>query len=168
MIKLPNGWIKFRQGSQMGIKDSNGNIIVDCIYDEIGSFRGRLIGFYKGVFQKLNARFEYHMPISCMCINNDDARANYDIKGVKMLETLKKTATLDKIYHDKQINNISFAKNIIYISTISEKKKNIKINHVDQDCDFRLNEIVTVAIDTIKGNKIFVSTMMVAKHTSHI
>lgn len=158
MIKLPNGWIKFRQGSQMGIKDSNGNIIVDCIYDEIGSFRGRLIGFYKGVFQKLNARFEYHMPISCMCINNDDARANYDIKGVKMLETLKKTATLDKIYHDKQINNISFAKNIIYISTISEKKKNIKINHVDQDCDFRLNEIVTVAIDTIKGNKIFVST----------
>lgn len=157
-ITLQNGWIKFRQGQQWGISDSEGNIVVDCIYDEIGSFRGRLIGFYKGKFQKLKAQFEYRMKISCNCINNNGNRANYEVNGVKMLETLKQTAIIGMTYSNKQINNISFTKSILFVSTISDKTFAEKIDHIDRDIDFQLGEVVNVTIDHIKLKKIFLKT----------
>lgn len=157
-ITLQNGWIKFRQGDQWGISDSKGNIKVDCIYDEIGSFRGRLIGFNRGDFSRLSTRFEYRMKIRCKCVNNHGNRAHYEINGVKMEEATKQTANISEIYDSKQINNISYLTNTIYVSTISEKKLKAKIGHVDQDSDFRVGEVVNVTINKSKGKKIYVIT----------
>lgn len=157
-VKLPNGWVKFRQGDQWGIKDSNDKVIVECIYDEIGSFRGRLIGFYKGNYQKLNARFEYRMTIKCQCINNIDNRARYSINGVQLIENQKETAIEGNLYTDKFINNISFSTNVIYVSNINQKKINEKINHVDQDTDFYNGEIISGTIEKVNGKKYFVRT----------
>lgn len=158
-IKLPNGWTKFRQGKQWGIADGKGNILVNCIYDEIGSFRGRLVGFFEGKFPaKLTLRYEYRMRIACRCVNNDGNRANYDINGVKLLESSKENAVPGNIYNDMVIRNMSFSKKVIFVSKLSPKKFTVKLEHIDQELDFKLGEIVRVTIKKIKGKKFYVRT----------
>lgn len=75
-----------------------------------------------------------------------------------MEEATKQTANISEIYDSKQINNISYLTNTIYVSTISEKKLKAKIGHVDQDSDFRVGEVVNVTINKSKGKKIYVIT----------
>ena len=158
-INLPNGWVKFRQGKQWGIADSQGNILVNCVYDEIGSFRGRLVGFIGGRFpSKLSRRYEYRMNICCQCVSNNNNRAHYDINGVELLEFSKKTATKGNLYPDMFINNISYTKKVIFVSKLSKKKLAAKLDHIDQDSDFLWGETVRVTIDRIKGNKFYVIT----------
>lgn len=156
-ILLPNGWYKFRQGNLWGITDTNGEIIVKCIYDEIGSFRGRLIGFINGEFSKLAPRYEYRMTMSCKCDRIVNERALYDINGVKLLDANKSDANIEIIYSNMFITNIVYSKHALFVTKISERNKNTKIGHVDKKNDFELGEVITVNIDKVKGKKIYVT-----------
>lgn len=96
--------------------------------------------------------------IVCRCVNNDGNRANYDINGVKLLESSKENAVPGNIYNDMVIRNMSFSKKVIFVSKLSPKKFTDKLEHIDQESDFKLGEIVRVTIEKIKGKKIYVRT----------
>lgn len=155
-IILQNDWIKYKRGNKWGIKDKNGTEIVACAYDEIGSFRSRLIGIRKGSFQKLVPRFEYRMKIQCVCSDNDNGRGVYDINGITLLNFSKKPSIIGQTYTNKYISNISFSKNIIYINDLSTNNENKKFNHIDNDSDFVINEILNGTIQKIISKKYYV------------
>ena len=151
-IPLQNGWIKFRQAEKWGIREKNGNIIVECVYDEIGSFRSRLIGIRNGSFQKLVPRFDYRLKMHCRCSNNINNRAVYNINGLVLKETMKISGIIGSLYVNKKISNIDFIKNVIYINDLTEKKVNVKFDHIDNDYDFIKDVVLTGKIIQVVKN----------------
>ena len=156
IIKLHNGWTKFRFGTKWGILGENKNVIVEPVYDEIGSFRCRLIGVRNGSFQKLVPRYEYRLKMHCKCTDNVGNRAVYDMNGLLLKETSLKLQTIGKVFNNKVISNITFKTNTIYINDVSPKKENEKFPHVDNDYDFTMGEILTGVIMKKVVKKIFV------------
>ena len=154
--ELHNGWIKFRFGTKWGIMDEKKEIIVEPVYDEIGSFRCRLIGIRNGSFQKLVPRYEYRLKMHCTCTDNIGNRAVYDMNGLLLKETSLKLQTKGQVYKNKVISNISFKTNTIYINDVSTKKEKEKFPHVDNDYDFAMGEILTGVILKKVMKKIFV------------
>lgn len=152
-LPLQNGWVKFRQSEKWGIRDKDGSIIVECVYDEIGSFRNRLIGIRNGSFQKLTPRFDYRIRMHCKCSNNIDNRAIYNINGLVMKEATKIPGIIGSLYFNKRISNIDFSKNAIYVSDLTEKSANKKFDHVDNDYDFATGETLIGTISRVSKNK---------------
>lgn len=62
-IQLQNTLAKTLKAGKWGIEDKNGNEIVTHVYDEIGSFRRRLIGIINNRIVKLDAYYDYPIPM---------------------------------------------------------------------------------------------------------
>lgn len=63
VIKLHEGYKKIKLGGKWGILNPEGQVIVDYLYDEISTFRGRLVGIINGRLIKLNAYYPYKLPM---------------------------------------------------------------------------------------------------------
>lgn len=83
-IKLPEGYVKFKENGKWGIKNKNGKIIVENIYDEIGSYKSRFIGFVDGEVQilKQSSQFFYNVPIWGKYLYTSKKRDVFEIAGV--------------------------------------------------------------------------------------
>ena len=155
-IKMHNGWTKFRFGKKWGIWDEEKIVIVEPVYDEIGSFRCRLIGIRNGSFQKLVPRYEYRLKMHCTCSDNVDQRAVYNVNGLLLKETSLQEKEIGKVYKSKIISNISFKTGTIYVNDVSPRKENEEFPHVDNDYDFKMGEILTGIILKKVMKKIYI------------
>ena len=63
VIELQEGYKKIKLGGKWGILNPEGQVIVDYLYDEISTFRGRLVGIINGRLIKLNAYYPYKLPM---------------------------------------------------------------------------------------------------------
>lgn len=83
-IKLPEGYVKFKENGKWGIRNKNGKIIVESIYDEIGSYKSRFIGFIDGKVQilKQSPQFFYNVPIWGKYIYTSKTRDVFEVAGV--------------------------------------------------------------------------------------
>lgn len=63
VIILNEGFKKIKLGGKWGILNPKGQVIVDYLYDEISTFRGRLVGIINGRLIKLNAYYPYKLPM---------------------------------------------------------------------------------------------------------
>lgn len=63
VINLQDGFKKIKLGGKWGILDPQGQVIVDFHYDEISTFRGRLVGIINGDAIKLNAYYPYKLSM---------------------------------------------------------------------------------------------------------
>ena len=154
--QLHNGWIKYRCGKKWGIVDANRVEIVKCEYDEIGSFRGRLIGFINGSFQKLTQRFNYKIKMQCRCIKNKNGHAIFSINGVQLYGVEKKICKDGAVYSDKCICNILYQSGQIFVNNLTPKNVDKQFNTItNEDNDFDVgNTYVGRIIRTRKnGNR---------------
>lgn len=159
-IKLQNGFIKSKIGGKWGIeKDSNE--IVPHKYDEIGSFRQRLIGVINSSIVKLNAYYDYPVHISGRCSGVTTGGIKVDISGVNcyLPNSFIKHAGLEgKINLGSKLNDIAFG-NLIFsqkrylLRFVSDAQMLKKMSHGDKDSDFSMNEIVTGTITDIMRYK---------------
>ena len=169
-IKLQNGFVKSKIGGKWGI-EKDGNEIVPHKYDEIGSFRRRLIGVLNSSIVKLNAYYNYPILISGRCSSVTTKGINIDIAGITcyLPNPLKIIAGLDgKIKLGSKLNNIAFA-NLIFsqkrylLRFVSDAQMSKEISHGDKDSDFSMNEIVTGTITNIMRYKKQGGNMMITK-----
>ncbi len=63
VIELQEGYKKIKLGGKWGILNPEGQVIVDYLYDEISTFRGRLVGIINGRLIKLNAYYPYKLSM---------------------------------------------------------------------------------------------------------
>lgn len=63
VINLQDGYKKIKLGGKWGILNPQGEVIVDYLYDEISTFRGRLVGIINGRLVKLSAYYCYKLPM---------------------------------------------------------------------------------------------------------
>ncbi len=156
-IVLHGGWIKYRLGEKWGIFDKDGKVVLKCEYDEIGSFRGRLIGFINGSFQKLPQRYNYRIKIQCKCIKNENRRALFSINGVVLYYLVKRICLDGAIYKDKCIANILFPSGRIFVKdyTVNDVNKHFNII-ADENTDFEMDILYSGTIVSKKQKRYYV------------
>ncbi len=152
-IKLQNGFVKSMIGGKWGI-DKEGKEIVPHKYDEIGSFRQRLIGVINSSIVKLSAYYEYNIPISGKCVDIGTKGAKIDIAGVNcyLSNTFINSARLEErfssgqIFTDLAFGNLIFNQKQYLLRFISEGQMQKRMSHGDKDSDFGMNETIVVTI----------------------
>jgi hypothetical protein len=155
-INLQDGFVKSKIGGKWGI-EKNGIEIVPHKYDEIGSFRQRLIGVINSAIVKLNAYYDYPLLISGKCSDIGTRGIKIDIAGVSCfmpITFIKNAGLVEDITHGYNFKNIAFG-NLIFnqkrylLRFVSEAQMQKKTSHGDKDSDFYINEIVTGTISEI-------------------
>lgn len=160
-IILQNGFIKSQIGGKWGI-EKDGDEIVPHKYDEIGSFRQRLIGVINSCIIKLNAYYDYPIRITGKCSSVAPGKIKVDISGVSCYlpkPHVKQAGIEGKIIRGSILENIAFS-NLIFnqklymLRFITDAQILKKMSHSDKDSDFNINEIVIGNITSIVKYKV--------------
>lgn len=156
-IKLKDGLIKFKMSGKWGIVNSEGEVIVDNIYDEIGSFRSRLIGFINGKAIKLSIIYDYRVPVVCNCIKKESEYYIYEVGNVhcRFLDKRELSSSEKDNFSHPGVCNIMALVNILWIDekislrAMSDQDWEVPFNHVDNSYDFLVGEILTATVTNI-------------------
>lgn len=158
-INLKDGFKKVRHLDKWGIL-KDGKVVVDFIYDEIGSFRCRLYGFKGNRLIKLvNApRYNYKIPLKAKFMKYDSGNYEFIVNEILMfLPDKKQSKNIKKSgwAYDVIINNLlklGDSKDKILVSLAETNVINKKFNHVDLDSDFIIGERLKGVITKIHPN----------------
>lgn len=160
-IALKDGLTKFRMSGKWGIINSDREIIVDNIYDEIGSFRSRLIGFINGKAIKLSTVYDYRVPVECKCIGSENGIYLYEVGNVKCrFEDKRVISSIEKdrfshvgVSNMMALVNILWNDEIINLRSMNDKDWEVPFNHVDNSYDFLVGEVLTATVTNILYGK---------------
>lgn len=161
-IQLKDGFVKVRIQNKWGIKDSKGNFVVKCLYDEIASFRCRFFGFLKreGLIKLSEApHYNYRLPFLAQFISNNTKDLIFELGGIK-LNMPKNEYNYDECminrFYECYLLNIETNKEPderYTIAKASHSTYSLRMSHVDLQDDFELDKIYRGKIVDIKHNK---------------
>lgn len=162
IIPLQNGLKKTKIAGKWGIVNNNGEIIIEHRYNEIGSFRSRLIGVIndKEVI-KLNQNYDYPINITGKYIKKDGSNYYFNIASVSCVlpEGLLKQAnkTLDRILNSVgECTSLAFGniiRNKYLLRVVDSKGLNKKLSHGDLEDAYIDGMELTGTILRFKSNK---------------
>ena len=161
IIPLQDGLSKTRIAGKWGIVDASGNELVPHQYDEIGSFRSRMIGVINNGIIKLRPNYSHPIYISGKLIGSSDKAHLFNIAGVKC--TLYKSSlnqlglSIDQVCDiNKTCNQLGFS-NLIFndknyiLRILKPEHLTNELSHADREEDFMLGETLVGTIKTIKA-----------------
>lgn len=159
-IQLQNTFVKTLKAGKWGIEDKYGNEIVTHIYDEIGSFRRRLIGIINNRIVKLNAYYDYPILMTGRLEADENNKYIIDIAGVKCYISkkqlqnfgLNKNNLFDKNNMCDKLGfmNMNFNKGSYALRYLNEKNLTKVLSYGDRNSNFRMNEVIEGNITRIK------------------
>ena len=162
IIPLQNGLKKTKIAGKWGIVNNNGEIIIEHRYNEIGSFRSRLIGVIndKEVI-KLNQNYDYPINITGKYIKKDGSNYYFNIASVSCVlpEGMLKQAnkTLDRILNSVgECTSLAFGniiRNKYLLRVVDGKGLNKKLSHGDLEDAYIDGMELTGTILRFKSNK---------------
>ena len=160
-IPLQNGWKKTKVAGKWGIVDKDGNTLVNHQYDEIGSFRSRMIGVINQKFIKLNLNYAHPIYISGKLINSTGKCHFINIAGVKCMisdfSLSQAGKSITQIFDDtgtcKQFGfaNLIFNKRQYLLRILKPEQLTHTLSHADGKNDFTLGEILEGKITSFKA-----------------
>lgn len=152
VITLQAGFKKIKQNGKWGIISPDGKNNVECHYDEISTFRGRLIGIINGGLVKLNAYYPYRLMMLGKNIA-DDKKDLVEIAGVKFQINPKRPNR--KLNENVEVTLINVTKTMQYPTVViyTKEKANKLAKHIDKPEDFNIGEEVIATITAIIFNK---------------
>lgn len=148
IINLQEGFKKIKKDGKWGILAPNGSELVAPKYNEISTFRGRLIGIINGKLIKLSAYYPYRLQMTGINkrINGKDMvqvstvlfRINPDRRGVKLGEV-------------SSIVLCNFTSTMKYPTAVMCKQESLskKSKHIDKPEDFIIGDNFTVKVEYI-------------------
>lgn len=162
VIQLQNGLKKTKVAGKWGIVNDKGEVIIEHRYNEIGSFRSRLIGVIndKEVI-KLNQNYDYPINITGKYIKKDGSNYYFNIASVSCVlpEGLLKQAskTLDKVLNSVgECTTLAFGniiRNKYLLRVVDSKGLNKKLSHGDLEDAYIDGMELTGTILRFKSNK---------------
>ena len=162
IVQLHNGLKKTKVAGKWGIVNDKGEVIIEHRYNEIGSFRSRLIGVIndKEVI-KLNQNYDYPINITGKYIKKDGSNYYFNIASVSCVlpEGLLKQAskTLDRILNSVgECTTLAFGniiRNKYLLRVVDSKGLNKKLSHGDLEDAYIDGMELTGTILRFKSNK---------------
>lgn len=162
-IELQNSLAKTLKSGKWGIEDNNGNEIVAHMYDEIGSFRRRLIGIINNRVVKLDAYYDYPIPMIGRLMNEENNKYMINIAGVSSYISIRQLMNMNlnrtDVFNNNDIcdklgfMNIDFINERYELRYISESNKSKLLSFGDKNSNFTLGEIIEGKISNIKKTK---------------
>ena len=162
-IGLQNSLAKTLKSGKWGIEDNNGNEIVAHMYDEIGSFRRRLIGIINNRVVKLDAYYDYPIPMIGRLMNEENNKYMINIAGVSSYISIRQLMNMNlnrtDVFNNNDIcdklgfMNIDFINERHELRYISESNKSKLLSFGDKNSNFTLGEIIEGKISNIKKTK---------------
>lgn len=159
-IQLQNTLVKTLKAGKWGIEDKNGNEIVTHIYDEIGSFRRRLIGIINNRIVKLDTYYDYPIPMMGKLENEENNKYIIAVAGLKCYMSVNqlhsfgysKNDLFDKNNMCDKLGfmNMNFHTGSYAIRYLDEKNLTKMLSFGDRNSNFALNEVVEGYIARIK------------------
>jgi len=144
-ILLQSGFKKVKFGGKYGIFAPDGSQIVNFEYDEITTFRGRLVGIINNTLIKLNVFYPYRLAMRGSVLS--DGLINVHGVKFKLLTVTKgtrKTGNVEIVL----INWVKSIKNPIVL--LYDKTKATKQSkHIDKDSDFTIGDIFSVTVSRV-------------------
>ena len=176
-IPLKDGFVKIKRRGLWGVKNGADEIVVDCKYSEISSFRSRFIGFINNKAIRLTAsgNYNYRLP---MCIGNSFRREGtkyvVNIGGQKCV--LQAGEHLPRISDGKINVAIENMLNDNILVTLNNTSKPLS-KPIDKPDDFEMNETYSGKVCRVlrngkstnyilkmdDGKEIFVNGKVIAK-----
>lgn len=158
-ICMQNDLRKVKKSGKWGVIDANGKEIVACLYDEIGSFRGRLIGIINKRVVKLATNYSF--PINILGKKKNETHNGYtiDIAGVSCylsknaIEKIQLPQPLFDIHGYCNIlafSNIIFPENRYLLRACSGENLKRHLSHGDNDEDFAMDETLNGIVTSVK------------------
>lgn len=159
-IQLQNTLAKTLKAGKWGIEDKNGNEIVTHVYDEIGSFRRRLIGIINNRIVKLDAYYDYPIPMMGKLENEENNKYIIAVAGLKCYMSVNqlhsfgysKNDLFDKNNMCDKLGfmNMNFHTGGYAIRYLDEKNLTKILSFGDRNSNFALNEVVEGYIARMK------------------
>lgn len=161
VVKLAGGWTKSLIAGKWGIENEKGEEIVKHLYDEIGSFRSRLIGVINKRVIKLDADYCYPIHILGKLCGQDKKGYNIDVAGVACRLSKKACCDLSQqeLFSSKRIcvtlafSNLVFGLKKYNLRVVKGIGMSKKLSKGDKDSDFVINQVVKGKIVGIISNK---------------
>jgi hypothetical protein len=155
-INLEDGFKKVKMAGKWGIVNPQGDVIVDYKYDEITTFRGRLIGIINGKLVKLSAYYPHRLQMYGV---NDSGVANKDIVKVSSLQFQlipKRSDAKSGASVKVALVNLTSMMKYPIVQIFNNATKGKKAKHIDKPDDFTIGETYLATISSfifIKHNK---------------
>ncbi len=161
IINLQQGYKKIKMSGKWGIVDAFGQEIVATKYDEIGSFRGRLIGVINQRLIKLDAYYGYPMLMSAVFESTTPKSYIFNLSGVKCVlpKLFLKGKSINEVCDTKnQCNRLAFSnlilsKQIYLLGMPTDNNLSKHSSHSDRETDFSPEEILKGRISNFKRYK---------------
>jgi hypothetical protein len=162
VINLQDGFKKEKIRDKWGIVDANKQVIVDYKYDEITTFRGRLIGIINGHLVKLQAYYPHRLQMN----------------GVKVSASLVKVSTvLFRFLHPIPNVKIGYKVDIALINWLktdtnpmvdvfTEEMGRKTARHIDKPEDFEVGLTYEAAITHIEYKTVKLGKKLKCLHVS--
>jgi len=149
VIELQEGFKKIKLGGKWGILDPKGEVIVDYLYDEISTFRGRLVGIINGRLIKLNAYYPYRLAMKANNLGIIDSRDLIYSGGVKF-QNLKRRDNPQK-GQEIAVVLLNWTSTMKYPIVIpyDKVKHNGHAKHVDKPSDFSIGDTFEAKVKSI-------------------
>lgn len=160
-ISLQNGLKKIKIGGKWGIVDAKGEEIVKHQYDEIGSFRSRMIGVINNKIIKLDVNYLYPMYISGKLINSTDKCHFFNIAGVKCMlpgaflkmmgKTISQICDANHICKELAFSNLIFNQQKYLLRILKAEHLTKELSHADNKDDYAIGDELTGTITSFKS-----------------
>lgn len=161
VIQLQNGLKKTKVAGKWGVVNEHGEEIVMHQYDEIGSFRSRLIGVINQKLIKLDVNYSYPIYISGQLINSAGKCHFFSISGVKCMipesflkmvgKTITQLCDSQKVCKQLAFANLVFNKQQYLLRILKPEHLKKELSHADGKEDFADGEVLTCVITSFKS-----------------
>lgn len=149
IIILQEGYKKIKKEGKWGILNPQGETIVDFLYDEITTFRGRLIGIINGRLVKLSAYYPYRLR---MRGKNVATKENdlVDVAGIRFQISPRRKNIMPNESADIVLINWVPTMKFPQVYPYDPKTEQKKARHIDKPEDFSTGESFIASITSFK------------------
>lgn len=149
VINLQEGYKKIKKEGKWGIVNPQGETIVDFLYDEITTFRGRLIGIINRRLVKLSAFYPYRLRMRGKNVTSKE-KDLVDVAGIQFQISPRRKNIMPNESADIMLINWVPTMKFPQVYTYDPKTEQKKARHIDKPEDFTTGESFIACITSFK------------------
>lgn len=149
-VAIGNSYLKIRLMGDCGIKNCNTNeFVVPCKYDEIGSYRGNIVGIKDSSVKLINVDIKDNCPVHVQYVSRNERKMMIFKVGkreaymnLRQQQKASKNGLSPNEMTEMYISHINIERDLIYLSATPVKGPEVKGTYDVNDTDIAIGTVV--------------------------